>query len=100
MSTDTDTASAAGSAALPEFGPVWQVLVRYGVPALGRREIQRLWPATGEIDCRTCASLAYGMPGTGTVRCTSPLRCVAGDRHRPRTGILQLWEARPVDAGF
>lgn len=36
-------AAPAAQADPPDFGEVWKVLVRYGVPVPGRREVQELW---------------------------------------------------------
>jgi hypothetical protein len=51
-----------------------------------------------ERDCRTCT---HWTPHhrADVMHCSSPLRCVAGSAHK-RQGVVQLWEARPVDAGF
>lgn len=44
-------------------------------------------------DCRTCRNFR------GTQHCHSVLRCVDGSSYQ-RGGVVQLWEAAPVDAGF
>lgn len=51
-----------------------------------------------ERDCRTCK---HWTPHhrADVMHCSSPLRCVAGSSHS-RQGVVQLWEAAIVDAGF
>lgn len=44
-----------------------------------------------ERDCRTCRQFR------GTLHCHSVLRCVDGSSYQ-RGGVVQLWEAAPVDA--
>ena len=51
-----------------------------------------------ERDCRTCKSWTPHHRAD-VMHCSSPLRCVAGSAHK-RQGVVQLWEAAPVDAGF
>lgn len=45
-------------------------------------------------DCRTCRNFTTASGG-----CVSVLRCVDGSAYT-RQGVVQMWEAAPVDAGF
>lgn len=51
-----------------------------------------------ERDCRTCK---HWTPHhrSDVMHCSAALRCVAGSSYR-RQGVVRLWEAAPVDAGF
>ncbi len=64
------------------------------IPRAAAREIERLSAAlAAERDCRTCRNFR------GTQHCHSVLRCVDGSSYK-RQGVVQLWEAAAVDAGF
>lgn len=59
------------------------------------REIAELQTALmGARDCRTCRNFTTASGG-----CVSVLRCVDGSSYK-RQGVVQMWEAAPVDAGF
>ena len=51
-----------------------------------------------ERDCRTCKNWTPHHR-SDVMHCSAALRCVAGSSYR-RQGMVQLWEAAPVDAGF
>ena len=51
-----------------------------------------------ERDCRTCKNWTPHHR-SDVMHCSAALRCVAGSSYR-RQGVVQLWEAAPVDAGF
>ena len=118
-----DTATPAPSE--PVAGPVqrklgqaaearWYCLDREGLAMLCKDEADALaeaaendkcWPGraphravllgdvAAERDCRICRHFR------GTQHCHSVLRCVDGSSYQ-RGGVVQLWEAEPVDAGF
>lgn len=51
-----------------------------------------------ERDCRTCK---HWTPHhrSDVMHCSAALRCVAASSYQ-RQGVVQLWEAKAVDAGF
>lgn len=59
---------------------------------------ERMRFVTAERDCRTCK---HWTPHhrSDVMHCSAALRCVAGSSYK-RAGVVQLWEAAPVDAAF
>jgi hypothetical protein len=51
-----------------------------------------------ERDCRTCKHWTPHRR-SDVMHCSAAIRCVAGSSYS-RQGVVQLWEATPVDAGF
>lgn len=51
-----------------------------------------------ERDCRTCKNWTPHHR-SDVMHCSAALRCVAGSSYQ-RQGVVQLWEAAPIDAGF